>query len=175
MVRFIRHHIRAYKIYKLHGLVLYRNSIINNPISIAIGNDFSVGNGCRIYCQDPENDSKLVIGNNVSLNDNVVINADCGGTISIGNDVLIGPGTILRAANHAFEDISIPIRHQGHLYGKITIGDNVWLGAGVIVLPDVDIGTGSIIGAGSVVTKNIPAGSVAVGVPARIIKKITVK
>ena len=55
---------------------------------------------------------------------------------------------------------------------RITIGNDVWLGAGVIVLPEIAIGEGSIIGAGSIVTKNVPPYSVAVGNPARVIKKI---
>jgi galactoside O-acetyltransferase len=172
IVRFIRQYYNAYKIYKLYGVVLDSYSIITRYDSIVIGNNFSIGNGCRLYCQDPENNSSLVIGDNVSLNDNVMINADCGGVIRIGNNVLIGPGSIFRAANHIFENTTVPIKSQGHLPGKIIIGDNVWVGAGVIVLPDVAIGASSVIGAGSVVTKDIPAGSVAVGVPAKVIKNI---
>lgn len=104
----------------------------------------------------------------MAFNQNVLIDA-CSGFIKLGNNVIIGPNSVLRAANHIFTDLDKPIRYQGHSGGKIIIEDDCWLGANVIVLKDVTVGKGSVIGAGAIVTKDIPPLSIAVGVPARVI------
>ena len=126
---------------------------------------------CSLFAQYKPGDAKIIIGNNVSLNFNVMINADGGGRIIIGNDVMIGPYTVMRAANHRLDDIEKSMIKQGHVPGKITIKDDVWLGAHVTILPNVTIGESTVIGAGSVVTSDIPPFSIAVGAPAKVIKK----
>lgn len=146
------------------------SAIIHSVEAIEIGKSFVCFPGCQVICQDPQKGSKLVIGNRVSLNTNVVISANCGGTIYIGDDVIIGPMSVLRAANHCFDKKELPIRDQGHKPGVIIVENNVWFGADVTILPNVRIGTGSIVGAGSVVTKDIPPFSIAVGSPACVIK-----
>ena len=83
---------------------------------------------------------------------------------------MIGPRSIFRTSNHGFLDLDMNIAQQEHHSKDITIGDGVWIGAGVIVLPGVKIGDRSVIGAGAVVTRDIPSESIAVGVPARVIK-----
>ena len=113
--------------------------------------------------------SKLTLGNNVSINRGCVLHA--GGEIEIGNDVLIGPGVTIYSQNHNFEDTSMPIVAQGYTCKKVTIGKNVWIGEYVAILPGITIGDGAIIGAMSVVSRDIPANSIAVGSPARVIKK----
>jgi acetyltransferase-like isoleucine patch superfamily enzyme len=110
----------------------------------------------------------LEMGHRVAINYQVHIDASSG-FIRIGNDVLIGPNCVLRAADHVFTDRTRPINSQGHRWGRIIIEDDCWLGANVVVLKNVTIGRGSVIGAGAVVTRNIPPYSIAVGVPARII------
>ena len=111
----------------------------------------------------------LTIGANCSFNHNVMLAAS-GGEIVIGNDVLIGPNTVLRAADHEFTDPIKPIRLQGHRRGRIEIGDNVWLAANVVVTANVRIGDGVVVGAGSVVTNDLPPMTVCGGVPARAIR-----
>ncbi len=143
---------------------------IHYPENIKVGKNFSLGEYCQLFCQDPENGSRLEIGDDVALNSFVMLNAGCGGTIDIGDNVVIGPMTVIRAANHRFNDPNVPIRAQGHRGGHIKIEDDVWLGAHVTVLPNVTIGRSSVIGAGSVVTKDIPPYSVAVGNPAKVIR-----
>jgi acetyltransferase-like isoleucine patch superfamily enzyme len=72
---------------------------------------------------------------------------------------------------HGFVRGDIPIRHQPPTVGKVVIEDDVWLGMGVKILPGVTIGRGSVIGAGSVVDRSIPSGSVAVGIPCKVIRQ----
>lgn len=90
--------------------------------------------------------------------------------VRIGSDVQIGPNVQLLTPTHPLD--AEPRRDKWEAAEPITIGDNVWLGGGVIVLPGVSIGENSVVGAGSVVTKDLPAGVLAVGNPARVIRKI---
>ncbi len=90
--------------------------------------------------------------------------------ITIGDDVQIGPNVQLLTPTHPIEPG--PRRDKWEAAQPITIGDNVWLGGGVIVCPGVTIGENSVIGAGAVVTRNIPANVVAVGNPARVIREL---
>lgn len=90
--------------------------------------------------------------------------------ISIGDDVQIGPNVQLLTATHPLEPG--PRRDNWESAEPITIGDNVWLGGGVIVCPGVSIGENTVIGAGSVVTKDLPANVVAVGSPARVVRTV---
>ncbi len=92
------------------------------------------------------------------------------GQVRIGNGVRIAPHVMMIAANHVFSDPGRPIHRQGLDHGPILIEDDVWIGGRVNVLAGVTVGQGSVIGAGAVVTKDVPPYSVAVGVPARVIK-----
>lgn len=113
----------------------------------------------------------IVFGINFASNEEVIINADIGGNIIIGDDCLVGPRAIFRTANHQFFDRKKKINSQGHSIGDIHIGDDVWIGANAIILPGVRIGSGSVVAAGAVVTRDVPAFSVVAGVPARVIKQ----
>jgi maltose O-acetyltransferase len=90
--------------------------------------------------------------------------------VTIGNDVQIGPNVQLLTASHPLD--ADRRRAKWEASKPIVIGDNVWLGGGVIVLPGVTIGEDSVVGAGAVVTRDVPAGVVAVGNPARIIRAL---
>ena len=90
--------------------------------------------------------------------------------ITIGDDVQIGPNVQLLTPTHPTEPG--PRREKWEAAAPITIGDNVWLGGGVIVLPGVNIGENTVVGAGAVVTRDLPAGVVAVGNPARVIRTL---
>jgi acetyltransferase-like isoleucine patch superfamily enzyme len=110
----------------------------------------------------------LSIGRRVAINDDFWANAK--GTIAIGNDVLIGPSVIIHSANHNWDRSDVPIRRQGHTGKKVTIEDDVWLGARVTVLPGVTVGKGAVVGAGAVVTRDVPPYAVVGGVPAKPIR-----
>lgn len=90
--------------------------------------------------------------------------------LSILDDTIIGGFSYIITANHRFTSKVIPIRDQGYVGAPVTIGRGVWLGCHVVVLPGVAIGDGAIVGAGSVVTKNVPSGEIWAGAPARFIK-----
>ncbi|WP_336029923.1 sugar O-acetyltransferase [Geodermatophilus sp. FMUSA9-8] len=90
--------------------------------------------------------------------------------ITIGDDVQIGPNVQLLTPTHPVEPG--PRREKWEAAEPITIGDNVWLGGGVVVLPGVTIGADTVVGAGSVVTRDLPAGVVAVGNPARVVRTL---
>jgi maltose O-acetyltransferase len=90
--------------------------------------------------------------------------------VTIGDDVQIGPGVQLLTATHPVEPG--PRRDKWEAAQPIVIGDNVWLGGGVIVCPGVTIGADTVVGAGSVVVQDLPSGVVAVGSPAKVIRTI---
>ncbi len=109
----------------------------------------------------------IEIGSNFFSNHNLIIIDVC--KVIIGNNVLVGPNVMIATAAHPLD----PIERQKTEYGKnIKIGNDVWIGGNVSVLPGVTIGNNCVIGAGSVVTKNIPDNSVAVGNPCRVMKSI---
>ena len=112
----------------------------------------------------------IVVGGGTAFNIGVHINASVSGSISIGANCLLGPGVVMRTANHQFSKVDARIQDQGHSFADIVIEDGCWLGANVIILGGVYVGKGAVIGAGSVVTKCIPSMAVAVGIPAKVIK-----
>lgn len=94
------------------------------------------------------------------------------GPVTIGDNVHLAQGIVVTALNHNFQDITKRIDEQGISTEAVTIANDVWIGANATILPGVSIGTHSVIAAGAVVTKDVPAYSVAGGVPAKIIKSI---
>ncbi|MCA1956716.1 sugar O-acetyltransferase [Zymomonas sp.] len=114
-------------------------------------------------------------GFNISIGDNFYANFDCiildGGEVTIGDNVLFGSRVGIYTSNHA---INADERKAGACYAKaVTIDHSVWVGGGVHINQGVTIGDNSIIGSGSVVTKDIPANMIAAGVPCRVIRSIT--
>ena len=93
------------------------------------------------------------------------------GPVHIGNDIRLAQNITVSGLNHDYEDVSMPIHEQGVSTAPIIIEDNSWLGANVVVVAGVTIGKHCIVAAGSIVTKDIPPYSVAVGNPARVIKQ----
>lgn len=92
------------------------------------------------------------------------------GPVTIGNDVRLAQNITLSGLNHNYEDVSLPIHVQGVSTAPIIVENDCWIGANVVAVAGVTIGKHSIVAAGSIVTKNIPPYSVAVGNPARVIK-----
>lgn len=128
-----------------------------------------IGNDC--YIEPPLHANwgcHTHLGHHVYANFNLTLVDD--GDIFIGNHVMFGPNVTLATAGHP---IMPQLRQEGMQFNiPIRIGNNVWIGAGTIVLPGVTIGENTVIGAGSVVTKDIPANVVAVGNPCKILREI---
>ena len=123
--------------------------------------------------------SKISIGNNVVIRPDTFLFADPtdgGGSIVIEDEVMIGAGVHFYTNNHEFSDISKPIIKQGYpkptISNTITLRRGCWIGACVIILPGVEVGENAVVGAGSIVTKNVPPHTVAVGNPAKVIREI---
>ncbi|WP_195955452.1 sugar O-acetyltransferase [Clostridium saudiense] len=129
-----------------------------------------VGKNCWI-----ESPFNCDYGYNITVGDNFYTNTNCCildcAKVTIGNNVWIGPNVGIYTPNHAFDSKERTDGYEKSL--PIEIGDNVWIGGGVTIIGGVKIGSNSIIGAGSVVTKNIPAGVIVAGNPAKVIREIT--
>lgn len=91
--------------------------------------------------------------------------------VEIGNDVMMGPDVVIMSISHETEHPGVPMIRQGAVQRRaVRIGNDVWIGTRAIILPGVQVGDGAIIGAGSVVTRDVPVLAVVGGVPARVIK-----
>ncbi len=133
-----------------------RNMHLADGVRVGRGAFVTAGNG------------SLVMERDVSLSPCVHMSAD-GGSIVVGHHTAIGPGTVVRAANHRFSRRDMPIMQQGHEPGTIIIESDVWIGANCVITPDVRIGCGAVVGAGAVVTRNVAPFTIVGGVPARVI------
>lgn len=123
-------------------------------VNIEKGADFGRGN-------------YISIGNNSGLGVNCVVR----GPLEMGSDIMMGAQVRILTGRHNTVRTDIPMREQGFMPNrKVTICDDVWIGDCVIILPGVTVGKGSIIGAGAVVTKDVPEYTVVAGVPAKVVK-----
>lgn len=120
--------------------------------------------------------SQIIIGNGTSISESTLVTAQH--KVYIGEDVLMGPNVFIADYNHEYRDVTKPINHQGHVFtdrdnnpNEVNIGDGCWLGKNAVIVGNVTIGKNTVIGANSTVVKDIPAYSVAVGNPARVIKR----
>ena len=110
-------------------------------------------------------------GLEIGDNSGVGINCEIYGPVKIGNNVMMGPEVVIYTSGHKHDRVDVPMIEQGSEESRaVTIGNDVWIGRRAIIMPGVTIGNGCIIGAGAVVTKDVPDYSIAGGVPARVIK-----
>lgn len=111
-----------------------------------------------------------MIGENSQIGLNAVLSTD----VTLGDNVVMGPDVIIYSNSHEYADVNIPINQQGMKKSNpVMIGNNVWIGARVVILPGVTIGDNCIIGANTVVTKSVPANSVVTGHAGRVVKTRT--
>ena len=113
--------------------------------------------------------SRLSVGKNSQLGQNSRLQGD----VTIGDDCVMGPDVVIMATSHGYDRTDIPIRLQGGWEKPIRIGNDVWIGTRVVILPGVEIGDHCIVAAGAVVTKSFPPYSVIAGVPAKLVKSRT--
>lgn len=164
------------------------NVVLRHPHKIRIGDNVVIDDNCLLDAKGWDNNgitiaSGVFVGRNtiltckngdITVGENTMLSANCevfsGSRVSIGRDCEIAAYTYLIGGDHAHSRSDVPVAEQGLVSRGIQVGDNVWLGAGVKVLDGVSIGRDSIVGAGAVVTADLPPFSVAVGVPARVVK-----
>ena len=148
-----------------------KNSVIYRSVrkDIVPFNGFSLGKSSVIEDYTIINNAvgEIIIGNHTRIGmGNTII-----GPVMIGNNVILAQNVVTSALNHNFEDVLTTINQQGVKTDQIIIENNVWIGANSTILAGVHIGEHVVVGAGSVVTKDIPPFSVVVGNPARILKE----
>jgi len=143
--------------YRKARILFYQKSFVRCGVNLFLYHDL-----CAFY---PRN---IEIGDNVKINKGVFITAT--DKVKIGDDVLIGPYTVINSGNHNYSNPLIPIRLQGHTTEPIIIENDVWIGANSTILAGVKIGKGAVVGAGAVVTKDVAPYTVVGGVPAIFIK-----
>lgn len=134
--------------------------------------EIGLQHGENVYFEPPFH---CEYGSHIELGENFYANTSCVmldvGKITIGKNVMFGPHVSIYTAGHPLHPDS---RNSGYEYGiAVTIGDNVWIGGSCVILPGVKIGNNAVIGAGSVVTKDIPDNVCAAGNPCRVIRDIT--
>lgn len=153
---------------------MWKPTTIFNEQYISIGEDTLIGPGVALSAGMVPG-QECITNPVVSIGDRCLIGKGSGivghFSITIGNDVWTGHHVYITDQNHGYEDVSVPISRQSQPERAVIIGDGSWLGHGSIILPGVTIGEHVVIGANSVVTKDIPPFSVAVGSPARVIRK----
>lgn len=177
------------------GLVLVgRQASVRYAHQLIAGKDLIIEDNAEINCLSEQN---IVLGNRVTIGKHAIIRPSniyggaigaglkvgdhsnigpfayigCSGFISIGNNVMISPRVSIYAENHVFDNPEILMKEQGVTQAPVIIEDDCWIASNSIILAGVTIGKGSVIAAGSVVTKDIPPYSVAAGVPAKVIKQ----
>lgn len=180
---------------KTRGLVLVgKGVIIKYAKYLEAGKDFIIEDYAEINCLSKQ---KIIIGERVSIGKFAIIRPSngyggeigeglkignnsnigpysyigCSGYIEIGNNVMMSPRVSIYAENHVFDKVDIIMQSQGVEKQFVKIEDDCWIAANSTILAGVTIGKGSVIAAGSVVTKDVPPYSIVAGIPAKIIKK----
>ena len=165
---------RRFHTFGARSLIMWKPTTIFNEHYIAIGSDTMIGPGVALSAGMVAG-QECITNPVVRIGDRCLIGKGSGivghFSIEIGDDVWTGHHVYITDQNHGYEDISRPISQQSQAEQAVKIGNGSWLGHGSIVLPGVTIGEHVVIGANSVVTHDIPSRSVAVGAPARVVRR----
>ncbi|KPL18914.1 MAG: hypothetical protein AMJ92_05825 [candidate division Zixibacteria bacterium SM23_81] len=170
------------------GVIFGRNVVLRYPHKIFLGNNVIIDDNCLIDAKGRDNHG-VVIGDNVFVGRNTILlctdgdifiedNVSIGfnsevmsaNYVKLGKNVLISSYCFLNAATHDFQRTDIAVSQQASIGRKIVLEENVWLAANVTVLDGITVGKDAIVGAGAVVTKDLPPLSIAVGMPAKVIR-----
>jgi acetyltransferase-like isoleucine patch superfamily enzyme len=162
----------AYQIQSGKNLIIEDGVHINalSAKGILLGNNVTIAKRAILTCTGviANKGTGIVIGHNSAVGAMSFLGGQ--GGITIGDDVIMGPQVKIFSENHNYGDPAVVIRKQGENRKGVVIGNNCWIGAGVTILDGVTIADGCVIAADSVVTGSVPADSVVIGSPARVIK-----
>jgi acetyltransferase-like isoleucine patch superfamily enzyme len=169
------------------NVIFGQNVVLRHPHKIRIGDNVVIDDNCLLDAKGESNQG-IAIGNGVFIGRNSILSCKNGdieladganigfncelfsaSRVSVGRDTLLAAYCYLIGGDHDFSDGSRPVIEQGRKSDGVTVGSGAWLGAGAKILDGVRIGDGAVIGAGAVVRSDVPAGAVAVGIPARIV------
>lgn len=166
--KFLRRLYWGRRFLKASNFTICEGCVITAPGRIDVGEKTIISRNCCLFAH---NDGSIKLGDEVAINIGAILGASEMGEIVLGNNVLVGFNVVMRTSNHSCIKRDTPIKKQGHKTGKITIEDDVWIGSNAVILPNVTIGKGAIIGAGAIVNKSIPSYALAGGVPAKVLKE----
>lgn len=147
------------------GVVIEPGVLVFHPENIEIGDNVYIGHYTILKGYHR---GRMVIGSGTWIGQQCFLHS--AGNLIIGNNVGIGPGVKIITSFHAEEGISKPILHSRIEFAPVVIEDDADIGVGAIILPGVTIGKGAQVGAGAVVTRNVPAYAIVAGVPARLLR-----
>jgi acetyltransferase-like isoleucine patch superfamily enzyme len=169
------------------NVVFGQNVTIRHPHKLRIGDNVVIDDNCLVDAKG-ETNAGITIGSGVFIGRNSILSCKNGdieiadganigfncevfsaSRVAIGRDTLLAAYCYVIGGDHDFSDPSVPVLAQGRRSSGVTIGDGAWLGAGAKILDGVSIGDRAIVGAGAVVRDAIPAASIAVGIPARVV------
>ena len=155
------------------------NSVIEKPYlqlsglnGISIGDDVTILKNCRFAVYGNITKPSIIVGNRCYIGFGFTALSTANSKIEIGNDVLFASNVLITSENHGINpEIETPYMNQPLLCKPVNIGDGTWIGEKVSILSGVNIGKKCVIGTNAVVTKDIPDYSIAVGIPAKVVKK----
>jgi acetyltransferase-like isoleucine patch superfamily enzyme len=169
------------------NVIFGQNVVLRHPHKIRIGDNVVVDDNCLLDAKGESNHG-ITIGNGVFIGRNSILSCKNGdieladganvgfncelfsaSRVAVGRDTLLAAYCYLIGGDHDFSDGSRPVIEQGRKSNGVTVGSGAWLGAGAKILDGVRVGDGAVIGAGAVVRSDVPAGAIAVGIPAKIV------
>jgi maltose O-acetyltransferase len=154
------------------GVRIHRSVEVRSPDRLELGDNVLVDRGVLLHCGGMDwsvPEARIALGSHTYVGPNCVLFG--GGGIEIAEAVLIAPGVVIASHQHTFEDSDRDIREQPLDFGEVVIERNVWIGSNATILPGVRIRSGTVVGAGAVVSRDLPAGVLALGVPARPVRE----
>lgn len=163
---------RARRRFAAAGGSLAAGATVVNLARLELGTGAVVQSGCLLHCGGLDwstGQGRLRLGERTYVGHNSVLYG--AGDLQIGRDVLIGPGVILTSQGHGFEKPGLKVCEHELVLAPVVIGDDVWIGAGAVVVPGVTVGEGAVVAAGAVVTRDVLPYQVVAGVPARPLRE----
>lgn len=154
------------------GLRIDHTVHIRSPGRLALGAEVFIDAGVVLHCGGMDwspADGGIEIGAHSYIGPNCTLFGAAG--IEIGESALISPGVVITSHQHTYAHRDVEMRSQPLRFGRVVIERDVWIGANATILPGVRVGEGAVVGAGAVVTRDVPPRTVALGVPARVVRE----